>query len=220
MARALRPRSSTSVPPWTIPNSDWSDRRWTWRARAIAALDFDGYGIGGLSVGEPRAELLPALAAAVAELPPDRPRYLMGVGDPAAIVEAVALGVDQFDCVLPTRLARHGTVLTGTGRFQLRAAANRLDDGPLDPACPCPVCARWSRAYLRHLLTVAEPTAPRLVTLHNLAWMFAFLERIRRAVRTATLTELRAEVAAVWGPVADRERPAGRPGSAAPTTVV
>ena len=169
-------------------------------AARTAELGFDGYGIGGLSVGEPRAELLPALAAAVGELPDDRPRYLMGVGDPLALVDGVALGVDQFDCVLPTRLGRHGTVLTAAGRLSLRRAAHRDDGGPLDPACVCPVCARWSRAYLRHLLVVDEPVAGRLITQHNLAWILALMDRIRGAVAAGTLGALRAEVAAVWEP--------------------
>lgn len=185
-------------------------------ARRTAELGFDGYGIGGLSVGEPRGQMLPALAAALAELPPDRPRYLMGVGDPVAIVEAVAMGVDQFDCVMPTRLGRHGTVLTSTGRMQLRRASNATDDEPLDPSCGCDVCARWSRAYLRHLLMVAEPTAPRLVTIHNLAWTLALMERVRAAVATGTLGAVRAEVAAVWGGIdeGDPERPSVLPANA------
>jgi queuine tRNA-ribosyltransferase len=171
------------------------------RAEAAArtvAIGFDGYGIGGLSVGESRDEMLPALAAAIAHLPADQPRYLMGVGDPVGLVEAVALGVDMFDCVLPTRLARHGTILTSEGRLRLGRAEHATDPGPLDPACPCPVCARWSRGYLRHLLQVGEPTAARLLTLHNLAWIFALVGRIRGAVTAGTLGALRAEVAASW----------------------
>jgi queuine tRNA-ribosyltransferase len=169
-------------------------------ARRTAAIGFEGYGIGGLSVGEPRHEMLPALEAALTELPDDRPRYLMGVGDPVALVEGVARGVDQFDCVLPTRLGRHGTVLTSEGRTQLRRHANAELDEPLDPTCACPVCARWSRAYLRHLLMVDEPTAARLLTIHNLAWTLALMDRIRAAVTAGALGELRAEIAAVWDP--------------------
>jgi len=167
-------------------------------ARRTVELDFDGYGIGGLSVGEPRDQMLEALAAALTELPADRPRYLMGVGDPIGLVEAVALGVDQFDCVLPTRLARHGSVLTSAGRLQLRNAGFARDDGPLDETCSCVVCARWSRAYLRHLLTVGEPSAARLVTLHNLAWLLQFVGDIGRAVRGGTLDELRRATASTW----------------------
>ncbi|MGH9073486.1 MAG: tRNA guanosine(34) transglycosylase Tgt [Acidimicrobiales bacterium] len=167
-------------------------------ARRTAELGFAGYGIGGLSVGERRDQMLAALAAALAELPPDRPRYLMGVGDPLGLVEAVALGVDLFDCVAPTRLARHGRVLTATGPVSLRRAAHRADPAPPDPACPCPVCARWSRAYLRHLMAVGEPTVLRLLSLHNLAWTLGLVARARAAVAAGRLARLRAEVAAVW----------------------
>ena len=113
-------------------------------AQRTAELAFDGYGIGGLSVGETRAEMLPALAAAVAHLPVDRPRYLMGVGDPASLVEAVALGVDQFDCVMQTRLGRHGTALTSGGKLHVKNAAHALSDEPIDATCRCDVCARHS----------------------------------------------------------------------------
>jgi queuine tRNA-ribosyltransferase len=142
--------------------------------------------------------MLPALEVAVAGLPPDRPRYFMGLGDPVGIVEAVARGVDMFDCVLPTRLGRHGTLLTSEGRINLRNRRFADDPDPIDPACGCGVCARWSRGYLRHLLTVSEPTAPRLLTLHNVAWTFAFVDRIRAAIVAGTLDALRADVAVVW----------------------
>ena len=169
-------------------------------AAETAALDFDGYGIGGLSVGEPREQMLPALGAAVSMLPVDRPRYLMGVGDPISLLEAMALGVDMFDCVLPTRLARHGTALTGSGRYQLRGARYATDDRPLDPDCPCRVCARYSRGYLRHLAVVGEPTAGRLLSIHNLAWLLGLVEQARQAIRTGTFAALRASVAATWEP--------------------
>ncbi|HKY66076.1 MAG TPA: tRNA guanosine(34) transglycosylase Tgt [Acidimicrobiales bacterium] len=174
-------------------------------AERTVAVGFDGYAVGGLSVGEDRSAMLPALEVALAGLPADRPRYLMGVGDPAGIVEAVARGVDMFDCVLPTRLARHGTLLTSTGRLNLRNARFADDAGPIDPACGCGVCARWSRGYLRHLLSVAEPTAPRLLTLHNVAWTLAFVDRIRASIIGGTLDTLRAEVADVWAPAPTRD---------------
>jgi queuine tRNA-ribosyltransferase len=167
-------------------------------ARRTVELDFAGYGIGGLSVGESRSEMLTALVPTVAELPTDRPRYLMGVGDPVGLVEAVAVGVDMFDCVLPTRLARHGTAMTAEGPLRLRNAAFARDADPIDPACPCAVCARWSRAYLRHLLVVGEASARRLVTMHNLAWILALVARMRAAIRDGTLTALRAELAGQW----------------------
>jgi queuine tRNA-ribosyltransferase len=167
-------------------------------AQRTAALDFDGYGIGGLSVGETRAEMLPALAAALAHLPTDRPRYLMGVGDPAALVEAVALGVDQFDCVMQTRLGRHGTALTGVGRVNLKRSEFAESDAPIDPDCPCEVCAVHSRAYLRHLFKVGEPTASRLVSIHNVVWTNDLMTRMRQAIASGTFPQLRAEILGVW----------------------
>jgi queuine tRNA-ribosyltransferase len=167
-------------------------------ARRTVELDFDGYGIGGLSVGESRDEMLPALAAALDELPADRPRYLMGVGDPVGMVEAVALGVDQFDCVLPTRLGRHGTILTDAGRINLRNARFATDADPLDPGCSCLVCTRWSRAYLRHLLVVNEPTAPRLLTIHNVYWTLQLMRAVRAAIADGTFRSVRDKVAAAY----------------------
>jgi queuine tRNA-ribosyltransferase len=168
-------------------------------ARRTVDLEFDGYAIGGLSVGETKAEMLPALAATIAHLPADRPRYLMGVGDPATLVEAIALGADQFDCVMQTRLGRHGTALTGDGKLQVKAARHGDEDVPIDERCPCAVCARHSRGYLRHLFAVGEPTALRLVSLHNVAWTLTLMSRIREAIGAGTFAALRAEVLAVWG---------------------
>lgn len=168
-------------------------------AQQIVEIGFDGYAIGGLSVGETRDEMLPALSAALEHLPADRPRYLMGVGDPASLVEAVALGVDQFDCVMQTRLGRHGTALTSTGRFQAKAARNATLDEPLDPSCPCEVCARHSRGYLRHLLQVGEPTASRLMSIHNVAWTIDLMDRMRAAIATGTFESFRRSVLDVWG---------------------
>lgn len=171
------------------------------RESALRTVDvgFDGYAIGGLSVGETRDEMLPALAAAIEHLPADRPRYLMGVGDPASIVEAVALGVDQFDCVLQTRLGRHGTALTSGGKLHVKNARFALDDSPLDPECPCWVCARHSRGYVRHLMQAGEPTASRLVSVHNIAWTLHLMDRIRAAITDGSFGALRREILAVWG---------------------
>jgi queuine tRNA-ribosyltransferase len=168
-------------------------------ARRTAELDFDGYGIGGLSVGESRAEMIPALAAALDHLPPDRPRYLMGVGDPAGLVEAVGLGVDQFDCVMQTRLGRHGTALTTAGKVQVKALRNAASDVPIDPTCPCEVCERHSRGYLRHLFQVGEPSASRLLSVHNLAWTLHLMDGMRAAIAQGTFDRLRTEVLSVWG---------------------
>ena len=167
-------------------------------AERTVGLDFDGYGIGGLSVGETREEMLPALAAALAHLPPDRPRYLMGVGDPASMVEAVALGVDQFDCVMQTRLGRHGTALTHQGRVNLKRNEFALSDEPIDAACPCPVCARHTRGYLRHLFKVGEPTASRLVSVHNVAWTIDLMAQMRAAITAGTFQSLRRAILGVW----------------------
>jgi queuine tRNA-ribosyltransferase len=167
-------------------------------AQQISALNFDGYGIGGLSVGETREQMLPALAAALAELPTDQPRYLMGVGDPASMIEAIGLGVDQFDCVLQTRLGRHGTALTSQGRVNLKRAEFTQDNGAIDDTCGCAVCAVHSRGYLRHLFQVGEPSASRLVSLHNLAWTIALMGQARSAILAGTFGAFRKQVLDVW----------------------
>ena len=168
-------------------------------AEHTAGLDFDGYGIGGLSVGETRTEMLPALAAALEPLPADRPRYLMGVGDPASMVEAIDLGVDQFDCVLQTRLGRHGTALTSAGKVQVKAARQGAEDLPVDASCACAVCARHSRGYLRHLFSVAEPSASRLLTLHNIAWTLQLMTAAREAIEAHRFAKFKEDVLRVWG---------------------
>ena len=168
-------------------------------AERTVSLEFDGYGIGGLSVGEPRPDMLAALAVTLPLLPAERPRYLMGVGDPVGMLEAVALGVDQFDCVAPTRLARHGSLWTSEGRLSLRSAARAADDRPVDPACACTTCARWSRGYLRHLLVVGEPTAWRLLSIHNLHFVLDLMAQARAAIAEGTFDRLRSRTAEVWG---------------------
>jgi len=168
-------------------------------AERTVDIGFDGYAVGGLSVGESRQELLVGLEAAVELLPADQPRYLMGVGDPASMVEAVALGIDLFDCVLPTRHARHGTILTSTGRLNLPGLRYATDAAPLDESCSCPVCGRYSRGYLRHLLQVGENTARRLLTIHNVHWILAFTESMRSAIEAGTFDQLRRRTLEVWG---------------------
>ena len=168
-------------------------------AKRTEDLNFDGYGIGGLSVGETREQMIPALAAALAHLPTDRPRYLMGVGDPASLVEAVNLGVDQFDCVLQTRLGRHGTALTSTGRVNLKRSEFTLSEDPIDSACACVVCGCHTRGYIRHLFQVGEPTASRLVSIHNIAWTLNFMKAMREAILGGRLGQFRQSTLAVWG---------------------
>ncbi len=170
-------------------------------AQRTVELDFDGYAVGGLSVGEPWDATVAALEAALAEMPADQPRYYMGLGDPVGMIEAVARGVDMMDCVLPTRLARHGTILTTAGRLNVRRADLARSDEPLDPHCGCEVCRRYPRGYLRHLMAVGEPTGATLCTLHNVSWLLAFVDRIRDAIRAGTLDQLRRETAEVWDPV-------------------
>ena len=167
-------------------------------AERTVEVGFDGYAVGGLSVGEERPQTLAALDACIPALPADRPRYFMGLGDPVGIVESVARGVDMFDCVLPARLGRHGTVLSDGGRYNLAGARHAASDEPLDPDFPDSPAGRWPRGYLRHLLVTREPTAARLITLHNLAWLLRFMAQVRAAVRTGAFEELRAGVRRVW----------------------
>ncbi len=167
-------------------------------AKRTVAIGFDGYAVGGLSVGESRDEMLPALQAATAHLPADKPRYFMGLGDPGGLLGAGANGIDMFDCVLPTRLARHGTALTSEGRLNLRNLRFAEDDRPIDPGFRHPLSERYSRAYIRHLLVTNQGTAGRIITLHNLAWLADLTDRMRRAIEQGTFDQLRAEILAVW----------------------
>lgn len=168
-------------------------------ARRTAEVGFDGYAIGGLSVGETRAEMVESIAACIGEIPLDQPRYLMGVGDPASLVEAVGLGVDQFDCVMQTRLGRHGTALTSVGKVHIKNAKYADSDDPLDPACSCWVCTSHSRGYLRHLTQVGEPTAARLVSVHNVAWTISLMAKMREAIANQSFQALRKDILDIWG---------------------
>jgi queuine tRNA-ribosyltransferase len=147
-------------------------------------IGFPGYALGGLSVGEPRSEMLETLELTAPKLPADRPRYFMGIGDPVGILEVIGLGVDMFDCVLPTRLARHGAALTADGRINLKNAAYRQDLGPLDPGCSCEACTGYSRAYLSHLVRENELLGHRLLTLHNVYFTVDLCRRARDEIVT------------------------------------
>lgn len=155
-------------------------------ARETAALGFAGFGIGGLSVGESAEERNTALEATMPELPEDKPRYVMGLGDTEGLLEAIARGTDMFDCVIPTRLARHGKVLTRAGDFNIRQAKYATDDAPLDPDCGCTTCHGYSRAYLQHLVRMKELSSHRLLTIHNLHYTFDLISGARNAIETRT----------------------------------
>ena len=145
-------------------------------------LEFPGYAVGGLSVGESREEMLEMLALVAPGLPAEKPRYFMGIGDPVGILQVISLGVDMFDCVLPTRLARHGMALTVDGRINLKNARYRRDFGPLDPECSCEACIGYSRAYISHLVRENEMLGHRLVTLHNVQFVGELCRRARVAI--------------------------------------
>tara|TARA_B100000029_G_C17586988_1_gene961419 strand:- start:523 stop:1698 length:1176 start_codon:yes stop_codon:yes gene_type:complete len=165
----------------------------------IVGVGFDGYAIGGLSVGETRQEMLEPMRTSAGFLPWDRPRYFMGLGDPAGLVEAIACGIDMFDCVWPTRLARHGTALTMAGRINLGAARYANSTESIDPEFPQSPCSEWSRGYIRHLLSVGEPVAGRILTLHNLAWLFDFMARARAAIEGKEFAEFHKKTLEIWG---------------------
>jgi len=148
----------------------------------LASIGFDGYAIGGLSVGEPKPEMLSVLAHTAPRLPADRPRYLMGVGTPEDIVAGVAAGIDMFDCVMPTRNARNGWLFTRHGDVKIRNARHRSDTGPIDPTCACPTCRGYSRAYLHHLQRVGEILGARLATIHNLHYYLTLAAEMREAI--------------------------------------
>ncbi len=148
----------------------------------IAALGFDGNAIGGLAIGEDREAMFEVTDWSAALLPPDRPRYFMGIGDPEGILEAIEAGVDMFDCVLPTRTARTGSALTSQGRLNLRNARFARDAGPLDETCDCPACSRFTRAYIRHLVNQNELLGLRLLSLHNLRFVLELTRGARDAI--------------------------------------
>jgi queuine tRNA-ribosyltransferase len=160
----------------------------------IAALGFDGHALGGLSVGEPRQETIDVVEWAAPLLPADRPRYFMGIGDPAGILDVIARGIDMFDCVLPTRMGRTGSALTSHGRLNLRNARFAQDARPLDERCSCGACTRFSRAYIRHLVNQQELLGLRLLSLHNLSFLLDLTAGARDAIQTGRLADFASEV--------------------------
>jgi queuine tRNA-ribosyltransferase len=162
-------------------------------ADATMAIGFEGYAIGGLSVGEPIDIMYSVAGDTARRLPADQPRYLMGTGTPEDLIECVARGIDMFDCVMPTRAARHGQLFTSEGRINIKNARFAEDDGPLDPACGCYTCRTHSRAYLRHLYLAGETTGSALNTLHNLSFYLDTMRRIRDAISLRTFDRFRQE---------------------------
>lgn len=157
----------------------------------LVEIGFDGYAIGGLSVGEEKSAMFEVVSHIAPLMPEDRPRYLMGVGTPEDIVEAVALGVDMFDCVIPTRNARNGQLFTSSGKLNIKNARYRDDPGPLDEACRCAVCARYSRAYVRHLYASGEILGSVLSSLHNVSFYLDMMGRLRQSILLGTFNEFR-----------------------------
>jgi len=169
-------------------------------ARELVAMGWDGYAVGGVSVGEPEPEMMAAVEHAVPHLPQDRPRYAMGLGTPPQMVEMVARGIDMFDCVLPTRIARNGTAFTETGTINLKNACFTLDGGPIEEGCACYACANFSRAYLRHLVKAEEILGLRLITLHNLHFYLGLMRRVRDAIEAGTFGDFRREFVGRYEP--------------------
>ena len=167
----------------------------------IARLDLPGYAIGGLAVGESTETMYEIIEAVEPHMPAEKPRYLMGVGTPSNIIEAVARGVDFFDCVMPARNARHARLFTWDGAINLKNAKYELDQGPIDPHCDCPVCRRYSRAYLRHLFKAEEMLAMRLSVMHNLYFYNTLTAKIREALDNGTFAQFRAQ----WSERLDRK---------------
>ena len=160
-------------------------------ARALVEMEFDGYAVGGVSVGEPEHEMMRAIDASEPFLPADRPRYAMGLGTPPQIVEMVARGIDMFDCVLPTRLARNGTAFTDAGTLNLKNNPFRLDERPIEEGCICKTCRTFTRGYIRHLIKAQEILGLRLITVHNLHFYLNLMHRIRDSIENATFEAFR-----------------------------
>ncbi len=170
-------------------------------AEALVAMDFEGYAVGGVSVGEPEPEMLAAIEASEPYLPANKPRYAMGLGTPPQMLEMIARGIDMFDCVLPTRLARNGTAFTAGGTLNLKNAPFAMEKGPIEEGCGCPACAEFSRGYIRHLVKAGEILGLRLISLHNLHFYLDLMSRARAAIESGAFESFRREFVAhyrVW----------------------
>jgi queuine tRNA-ribosyltransferase len=199
-----QPRAAGQIQFAIVQGGEFADLR-AHCAEQLVGIGFDGYAIGGVSVGEPDELILPGVEASVGSLPEDKARYLMGVGMLDQMLESVARGVDLFDCVLPTRIARNGSAVTRRGRLQLRNAVWKEDDRPIEQGCACYTCSHYSRAYLRHLINCGELLGYRLLSLHNLQCMYDVMADARAAIREGTFTQFRKDFHAHYRKVAETE---------------
>jgi queuine tRNA-ribosyltransferase len=197
-ARGLAARSRAETALFGIVQGGLDERLRAESATQITALAFDGYAVGGLSVGEPPAETARVAAATIARLPADRPRYLMGIGTPGDLLRFVGMGYDLFDCVLPTRNGRNGTLFTRRGKLMIRNAAHARDARPVEDDCACYTCTRFSRGALRHLALSGEMLAARLATIHNLHFYLRLMREVRAALAEGTFPARAAAAAGVW----------------------
>jgi queuine tRNA-ribosyltransferase len=167
--------------------------------QGLTDIGFDGYAIGGLSVGEPKDEMLKVIDHVAPRMPADKPRYLMGVGTPADLIDAVRRGIDMFDCVMPTRNARNGHLFTSEGVIRIRNAIHRRDESPLDPNCDCYTCENFSRAYLHHLDKAGEMLGPQLNSLHNVRYYQQLMAELRAGIEKQQLDDHINGIKAGWG---------------------
>ena len=188
-----------------VQGSNYADLR-EQSAKGVIAQGFGGYALGGLAVGEGHAQMCRTIEMTIPHLPPDRPRYVMGVGKPIDLVEAVARGIDMFDCVLPTRSGRHGQAWTWAGPLNLKNAKFAEDIAPLDPASECPASRDYSKAYIHHLFKAGEYLGPMLLSWHNTAFFQSLMQRIRAAIADESFPELRSELSQRWASTASEPR--------------
>lgn len=197
-ARCRAARKDQNLCQFGIVQGGMYEQLRTLSAKNLADIGFEGYAIGGLSVGEPKEDMARITEACCAVLPTDRPRYLMGVGTPLDLLEGVSRGIDMFDCVMPTRNGRNGTLFTSQGRINIKNQKYRLDQTPLDPQCGCYTCKTFTRGYLRHLYLAGEITALRLFSLHNVTYYVQLMDQVRHTIETRTFASLLSHHKDLW----------------------
>ena len=199
-ARCKEARTRSDVNQFAIVQGGMYDDLRKTCSEQLQNIGFDGYAIGGLSVGEPKEDMKRICETTCPTLPSDKPRYLMGVGTPLDIIEAVSRGIDMFDCVMPTRNARNGTLFTSLGKVNIKNKIHEFSDKKLDPNCNCYTCQNFSRGYLRHLFQAGEITSHILLTQHNLQYYLHLTESIRQTIENKTFTELLEHHRTLWSP--------------------